>query len=370
MTKLNVIYDCRWIRIDAISDGVTRYTRELSTALAERDDLDITWLVYDIRQLEGLPKRAHIVANDPGNLWQEFRITQLLNTHNPDVVYSPFFIMGSRGRNYRLILTIHDLIYYHYRTPPQWLPTHVRLGWWLFHTAKWPLRRLLDTADAIATVSDTARTKLEEWHMTRRPIAAVKNAVSAQFTPSYAPHWQSHDVIYMGAFTPYKNVELLLRAIALVPDIHLHLLSKIPPMRHTELMQLANELDVASRITFHNGTPEEEFHELLAHGRCLVTASRIEGFGLPLIEAQAAGIPVACSDTPIFREVGEDSVVYFDPDDIEGCAEALRSLGDKTTSQDYTDRGLANITRFTWDISAHVAATICHETVAETDTQS
>lgn len=365
MTKLKLIYDCRWIRVDAISDGISRYTRELGAALVDRDDLDITWLVFDARQLDGLPERPHIIANDPTDILREFRIARLLNEHRPDVVYSPFFLMGSRGRNYRLILTIHDMIFYHYRTPPQWLPQYIRIAWWLFHTAKWPMRRLLDTADVIATVSDTARLELEEWHMTRRPIAAVKNAVSGEFTPSYAPHWESRDVIYMGAFTPYKNVELLLRATALVPDIRLHLLSKMPASRRAELSQLMSELGISRRVVIHDGTPEDEFHALLAQGRCLITASRIEGFGLPLIEGQAAGVPVACSDTPIFREVGEDSVLYFDPDSAEQCAEAIRSLADKTTSQDLTDRGLANVTRFTWEISAHVAATICHEAVAQ-----
>ena len=90
-----------------------------------------------------------------------------------------------------------------------------------------------------------------------------------------------------------------------------------------------------------------------------MSASRLEGFGLPLIEAQQAGVPFGAADTPIFREVGGDSVLFFDPDSPEQAADVIRAFADEQTSRKYTARGFKNAARYTWTHSARIAADIC-----------
>ena len=70
------------------------------------------------------------------------------------------FTIGTLGKKFKLVLTIHDMIYFTHRTPPQWLPWHIRLGWRLFHLTYWPMRWQLNKADIVATVSATARQAL------------------------------------------------------------------------------------------------------------------------------------------------------------------------------------------------------------------
>lgn len=360
---MHIAYDARFFPVDDHFDGVGRYSYELAHAIAAHTEHDFTWLISDPRQLAKLPGKKHLLINKVDDLRHEFTLPRRLNTYNFDVVYSPFYTMGAgRGkRNYKLILTIHDMIYFTYRTPPQWLPAYQRAVWWLFNSAKWPTRWLLAPADAVATVSATVGQELAANHMAKQPITAILNAVpEQQLAPTTSDHATSNDIVYMGAFTPYKNVELLIDAMAALPGCTLHLLSRIPPSRLHELERRARENGARSHIVFHDGVSDEQYGELLSQARCLVTASRTEGFGLPILEAQARGVPVACSNTPIFHEVAGDAALYFDPNSPSACAEAIRTLADPKISHAMITKGQTNAKRFRWSHSADAALKLCN----------
>lgn len=361
---MKLIYDARWLPLDGKFDGVGRYSQELGAALATQPDVDVTWLVHDERQLELLPERPHVIGNKPDDIWGELRhLSSTLETANPDIVYSPFFLAALARGKYRLIVTIHDTIYYHYRTPPHWLPWYVRTAWWLFHAGKAPMRWLLNRADAVATVSDTAKQEILDWKLTKRPVYAVKNAVSSKFqadTATQTTHRaSSHIVVHHGAVTPYKNVELIIDALPLVPDVQFHMLGRVPAARMRALTKRISDRGVTDRVVIHNGVSDEELLSMLGRCRCLVSPSRIEGFGLPVIEAQLRGAPVICADTPIYHEVGGDSVLYVGTDDIEACANAIRQLADPHLSERLVEAGTRNAHTFSWDKSAAQALAIC-----------
>ena len=354
---MRVFYDARWIPVDDRFDGVGRYSYELAHALSHQPDIELVWIIHDRKQLNKLPKGESILANNPNNGLAELRLPRLLNRAGAKVVYSPFFIMGTIGKKYKLILTIHDMIYFNYRTPPQWLPQLTRFGWWLFHLTYLPLRWQLNRADHITTVSQTAREELLTARATKRIITTVPNAAGDAFTAPDSDHASKQSVVYAGSFTPYKNVECLIEAIALVPDITLDLLGKLPDSRRPEIEAHIRAYGVEDRVILHGLANGKEYRKALANARCVMSASRIEGFGLPLIEAQQAGVPVAVADTPIFHEVGGDSVLFFNPDSPEEAAHCIRALGDKATSEDLVRRGRKNAARYTWEASAKIAAT-------------
>ena len=358
---MNILFDARWIRTDAPSDGLSRYSSNLIHELAKRDDINLTILIYDKAQLGQLPEVAYLMANNPAQLYREFFIARLINPHHFDIVYSPSFFMGSYGRRYRLVLTIHDLIFFTYQTPPQWLAWDIRLKWRLFHSSLWPMRRFLNSADAVATVSQTARQELAERRMTRRPVSIVSNAVAHSFRDnSPADHASSRHVVYMGAFTPYKNAECLIQAIAQLPGMILDLCSKIPAKRRQQLEAFIAQCGVSDRVIIHDGVSDQQYRQLLRSARCLATASRAEGFGLPIIEAQHAGVPVVCSDTPIFREVGGEGALYFDPRSLAHAAAQIERLADPELSRQMIRQGLQNTNRYSWAKSAEQVVAICH----------
>lgn len=356
---LKVIFDARYLIVDNRFDGISRYTHELAHALARRNDTDIIWLVCDKRQLDMLPKRPAIYANSPQDALRELWLPRRLNKVGADVVYSPFFVMGTLGKKYKLVLTIHDMIYFTYRTPPHWLSWPVRLGWWLFHLTYLPLRCQLNRADAIATVSDTACQELIAAKVTKRKITTVPNVVGSKFTNTVKrDHSSMKGVVYMGAFTPYKNVECVIDAVAKVPDVILHLCGKLPPARRPAIEARIAMHDITNRVMIYNGISDDKYRAILAQARCAISASRLEGFGLPLIEAQQFGVPFVAADTTIFREVGGDSVLFFDPDSPAQAAAHIRSLADKETNNNYIARGHRNTARYTWEDSAQQAVFI------------
>lgn len=358
---MKVLFDARWILVEDRFDGVSRYSYELAHALAKRGDIEIAWLIHDKRQLTKLPPGEYLLANNPNDALKEWwSLAQTINRAGYRCVYSPFFMMGTRGKRYKLVLTIHDMIYFTYRTPPQWLPWHIRLGWWLFHLTYWPMRWQLNRADVVATVSDSAHDELIEHRATRRPLLTVPNAVGNQFyDPTPRPRHTYRDIVYIGAFTPYKNVECLIDMMQHLPNMTLHLCGKLPESRRGYIMARIKSLKLEEQITLEGPINDNRYRELLSGALCAISASRMEGFGLPVIEAQSAGVPFVAADTPIFHEVGGDSVLYFDPDKPQKAATQVHQLTKAKTSAQLIKLGYSNSARYTWDASAARAARIC-----------
>ncbi len=361
---MKVYYDARWILVENRFDGISRYSHELAWALAEQSGIEPVWIVYDQRQLAKLPAGEHVMVTSPYNQLTELFVPLRLNRHGAKLVYSPFFLMGTFGKRYKLVLTIHDLIYFTHRTPPQWYKWYERLAFWLFHTTYWPLRWQLNSADVVATVSDTARDELVKARATKRDIVVVPNAVNPKLFQDTTVRQRAamSGIVFMGAFTPYKNVECLIDATALVPDVTLHLCGKLPPARRPSIEARIAAHGITDRVVLYDGATDDQYRAALAQARCAMSASKLEGFGLPLIEAQQAGVPFGAADTPIFREVGGNSVLFFDPDSPEQAAEIMRKFADPLVSADYINRGFKNAARYTWANSASVAANICRST--------
>lgn len=345
MTDLKIVFDCRYTRIGR-HDGISRYTAGLVAALSELHP--VTMLISDERQLELLPDLPWIMGCDPTSLREPW-VSKAVNRFGADVVFSPMQMMGSAGRQYKLILTLHDLIYYTNRTPPRNFSWAVRLGWRVYHLSWLPVKLLLKRADAVATGSYTTREELYAAKIYDGEITAIRSAVDhAEVAPRQAP--ERRNLVYMGSFMPYKNVEAIAAALHQLPGYQLHLLSGISDADHQRLATLAP----ADTIVFHNGVSEDEYLELLQNATALVSASRNEGFGIPLVEAMRVGTPIVVSDIPVFHEIGGDAAGYFSPDDPSALAAAVRAL---EAPGEWESRSAASVVQsrpFTWQESARV----------------
>jgi glycosyltransferase involved in cell wall biosynthesis len=358
---MKVVFDCRYTRIGR-HDGISRYTASLVEELGRLHE--VTMLISDAAQLDMLPALPWSLASSPTSV-REPLVALQVNKLKPDIVFTPMQTMGSLGRRYRLIKTVHDLIYYRHRTPPRDLPAFVRGLWRLYHLSWWPQRMLLNRADAVVAVSHTTAGLIDRHRLTRRPVHVVPNAPvvpsdlneDARITPA------TKSLVYMGSFMPYKNVETLVRATALLPGYALHLMSRITDAQRERLIAAAPD----ARLVFHNGASDEEYFATLLQATALVTASHDEGFGIPVVEAMRVGTPTIVSDIPIFREIGADAALYVPADDAAGFAAAVRRLERPGEWAERSRLGVAAASRYTWAASAATLLGVLTETAARSD---
>lgn len=355
---MKIVVDCRYVKFPR-HDGISRFTASLVDALrpllADSESLEL--LISDERQLAMLPEGLpwHRVSG-PTSPREPFVALQV-NSVQPDVVFSPMQTMGALGRRYPLVLTLHDLIYYAHPTPPRDLPWPVRVGWRLYHRAWWPQRMLLNRADAVVTVSETTRALMLEHRLTKRSITVVPNA--AERPSSVAPRVRPEgiELVYMGSFMPYKGVDTLVAALHSLPGARLHLLSRIRPADRARFETAAP----AGSLVVHDGVSDDEYAALLDGATALVTASRDEGFGIPLVEAMGRGTPVVVSDIPIFREIGGDTALYAATGDADAFAAAVTQLLAPGEWERRSTAAVEEAARFDWSRSAAVLLELLRE---------
>lgn len=341
-----VFFDARFIRLD-YHDGISRFSVELIHELSKK--LTLTAIIHDEAQRVHLPAGVDSVLLNSPESPTELLIARRLNRLGAEVVYSPMQIMGSWGRKYKLVLTLHDLIYYRHRKPPTDLNFLVKAIWWLYHLSYVPQRILLNRADLVVTVSETTKKLIEKHHLTKRPIAVVYNGVK-QMANKARSYPSSKDLLYIGSFMPYKNVETLLTGVAQTTGFTLHLLSKITKKREKELSDQAKR--VGASVVFHRGVTDEQYQDLLKNCFALVTASKDEGFGIPVVEALAVGTPVIISDLDVFKEIAGEAGLYFNPSNAVELAEQIQQLANKTQWEEHSAGALNQSKKYSWRESA------------------
>ena len=352
---MKIVFDCRYTRIGR-HDGISRYGARLVEELSKLHP--VTMLISDKRQLEMLPDLPWVMGPDPTAITEPW-VARTVNKYEPDVVFTPMQTMGPGGRRYALVTTVHDLIYYTHRTPPRDLNPALRLLWRGYHLWVGFQRSVLNRADAHLVDSETTRALMERYRMTRNPMHVVLlGTEQPEVTPDrHIP--DRRDLVYMGSFMPYKNVDLLVSALHELPGYKLRLMSRVSDEERARLTALAP----VGSVEFLNGASDEEYADALSSAFALVSASRDEGFGLPVVEAQALGTPVLLSDTEIFREIGGEPAGFFDPSSVESLVDAVKKLDDPG---EWRRRSLASsewAKRYNWPDAARQLLEVLTETV-------
>ncbi len=155
---------------------------------------------------------------------------------------------------------------------------------------------------------------------------------------------------------PHKNVDGLLRAFAefrkLHPDFRL-VISGVHGFETGPVHALRDSLGLNGAVEFPGWIPREQLHDLFARAWAFIYPSRFEGFGLPLVEAMAAGVPTACSAIEPLSSIAGDAAVQFDPDDQRAIDRAMLRV---TEDEGLRDRlmlaGPRRAAEFSWTLTA------------------
>ena len=130
-------------------------------------------------------------------------------------------------------------------------------------------------------------------------------------------------VLCVSTLHPHKNLDRLIRAYARRKRDWRLTIAGMRGFFAETLDALIAALGVKDSVQLTGWIPRDELLQLYARAHAFVYPSTFEGFGMPVLEAMAAGIPVACSDIPPLREVAGDAALFFDPLDEDAISSAL-----------------------------------------------
>jgi len=204
-------------------------------------------------------------------------------------------------------------------------------------------------ASAVLAVSETVRAQLEHAFRPRRTFVVPNAGDHLPVLPREPARGAA--LLHVGHLEPRKNLALLLEALAADPELPaLELAGAAKHDEEERLRARAHELGVEARVRFLGPVPDAELPRLYARCAAVVIPSRLEGFGIGVLEAQRARAPLAIADAGALPEVAGEGVPRFAPDDAAGCARALRAAlaTDAATLAEHARRA----ERFSWDASA------------------
>jgi glycosyltransferase involved in cell wall biosynthesis len=160
-------------------------------------------------------------------------------------------------------------------------------------------------------------------------------------------------ILYVGTYLPHKNIDTLLRAYNRLRShnriSHALVLAGKKGRNFSLINSLINELGLNNDVRTIGYVPPEDLPYIYNLSSAFVFPSFYEGFGLPLLEAMACGIPVVASRASCLPEIGGDAAIYFSPKDSLELAEVLKKvIEDKAIRHNAITKGLRRIDNFSW----------------------
>ena len=270
-----------------------------------------------------------------------------------DVLWTPHFNVPLRG-GHPLVATLHDLL-------PLTAPALAGPG------RGWPVRAWLGAirARARAVLCVSQFTRAEAMRLGRLPASRLTvshlAADAAWFAPADAPAPDATPtIVYVGLLKPHKNVARLLRAFAQVRDRIPHRLVLVA--RHHQIRTIDREaLSLAhampDRVELIESLPFAELVRRVKQAQFAAQPSLHEGFGLPALEAMAAGVPVLAGHAGALPEVCGESALYCNPEEESDIARALLALAtDAPLRRRLAAEGRKRARTFSWDACARLTA--------------
>ena len=191
--------------------------------------------------------------------------------------------------------------------------------------------------------------------------------VSEQFRPYPFPQVPAGNdyALYLGGFDPRKNMHAALAAFALmlrkhgrdgsIKQLRLKIICRYDEAEKNAILTRARESQIEERVELLGFVADRELPALYQKARCFFFPSRYEGFGLPVLEALACGIPVAAANTSSLPEVGGPVACYFDPANLDDMAATLYQATQEPQDWRSRQRRYAYSKKFSWPQTASVA---------------
>jgi glycosyltransferase involved in cell wall biosynthesis len=289
-------------------------------------------------------------------LWTHLRLSVEMALRPPDLLFVPAHVLPLIHPR-RSVVTVHDLGYL--RHPEAHRPADRRYLAW---STGWNARRAsMILADSAATAADlTAAHGVDSARVrvvylgrdeTLAPVRDGLVLANAQARYGIGGRY----LLYVGTLQPRKNLARVISAFSqlasasALADVQLVLAGKRGWLYDDLFTQVAR-LGLAGRVLFPGYIPESDLPALLGGALAFVYPTLYEGFGIPVLEAGACGVPVITSNTSSLPEVAGDAALLVDPYDVDAIADAMyRLVTDEALRAELTRRGAENVKRFSWE---------------------
>jgi glycosyltransferase involved in cell wall biosynthesis len=254
------------------------------------------------------------------------------------------------SRSAAVVLTIHDL---HFLRHPERMAAEMRRDFPSLvraHATRAPAI-VVSSAYTAADVQRTLSVPAERIHLCPPGAPAWAEAVRERRSREPREH-----ILFMGTLDPRKNLAVLLAAYrqmrARTPGAPRLVLAGGVPASAGPVQSDAAAADLAGHVQLTGYVSQARRMDLFARAHLLVLPSLDEGFGLPVLEAMASGVPVVVSSGGSLPEVAGDAAIPIAPGDVDGFEAAMAALLEPDVARDATARGLARAATFSWDTCA------------------
>ncbi len=348
--------------------GVGSYAENLLEQLhSQGGDLEFFAVAQsdDSALLAAIPPRVKLIRL-PARLFrrlglrllaEQIYIPYLARRYRIDVVHSLHYSLPLLPLRAARLVTMHDMTAFLYPA----VHTPFKRAYMQFF-----IRQALRKADFLVFVSASALADCRQYFKQPLPNATViHHGKSPAFRPALdageiAAVRRRYDlpsqyILYLGTLEPRKNVPALIRAFAALAEQHPEARLVVAGKKgwyYDAIFQTLAELKLAGKVHFPGYIDERDKRFLLAGATLFVYPSLYEGFGIPVLEAMACGIPVITSNVSSLPEVVGDAALLIDPASLPDLTRALeRVYADADLKDRLVRAGLARASQFTWEES-------------------
>ena len=347
-------------------EGVARYIYEVTRRMAMDHPEDEIILFFDRRfdpafifgsNVKGV--KIGLPARHPAlfKLWFEVSIPRALKKHKIDVFFSGDAYLSLRSK-VPAVMVSHDLAYIHY-------PEHIPHSQLKYYQKYFP--RFHGRADHIIAVSQATKDDIiDQYGISTDKISIGYNSSPEGFSPvsltvkkemqrKYSggnPYF-----VYLGSLHPRKNITNLINAYDRYRHKrgghnHLVIIGRAA-WKYDTIKSVYDQSPFRDDIHIYHNIGEEA-KQILASAEALIYISLFEGFGIPILEAFSAEIPVITSNVSSMPEVAKDAAILVDPTDIDNISKAMIDIKNDHQKSELISKGKSRLQYFDWKNTADI----------------
>jgi glycosyltransferase involved in cell wall biosynthesis len=338
--------------------GTEIYLRALLPALAQIDPVNQYFiftnretgpdLVPDAANFAHAPQQVRAVSRPARILWEQTVLPLAAARLRLDVLLNPGFTAPLLCPCPQ-VTVFHDL---QHKRGPEYFRWFERPFWRFF--LYWAARR----SKALIAISAATAADLRRFYprLNGQKIHVVPQGVDTMFADIRTRRHPERFLLAVSTLHPHKNLDGLLRAFALFRERHPDFRLVVCGMHGFftgPLYELRRSLQLEKDVEFPGWIPRADLYDLYARAWAFIYPSHFEGFGLPILEAMAAGIPMACSNVEPMASLAGEAALRFDPKDVNAIAAAmLRLTEDEALRAQLAEAGPRQAAKFSWRATA------------------